>query len=167
MTTTTPPLNPRVIALAHYASRALLENVLARHGATFQQSVTLRLVAVADEPVDRDRLVDGVVGALKIDTTEAHSVVDELIAAKLLAPQEPSRVRITDAGRELYDVITAGTSPITARIYAGIPTEDLVAAGRVLTLITERADAELAALTHVTHQPTNHVTHHVTHHVTK
>jgi DNA-binding MarR family transcriptional regulator len=146
MTTTTALLNPRVIALAHYASRALLENVLARHGATFQQSVTLRLVAVADEAVGRDRLVDGVVGALKIDAAEAHSVVDELIAAGLLAPQESSRVRITDAGRELYDRTTAETAPLTARVYADIPTEDLAAAGRVLSLITERADAELAAL---------------------
>ncbi|MEY9996478.1 DNA-binding MarR family transcriptional regulator [Streptomyces sp. V4I8] len=146
MTTATPLLNPRVIALAHYASRALLESVLARHGATFQQSVTLRLVAIAEEPVVRDHLVGGVVGALKIDAAEAQSVVDELIAAKLLAAHEPSRVRITDAGRELYDTTTAGTAPITARIYAGIPTEDLAAAGRVLSLITERADAELATL---------------------
>ncbi|MFE7277644.1 MarR family winged helix-turn-helix transcriptional regulator [Streptomyces sp. NPDC057623] len=146
MTTTTPPLNPRVIALAHYASRALLENVLARHGATFQQSVTLRLVAVADGPVERDHLVGEVVGALKIDASEAHSVVDELTAAGLLAPQESSRVRITDAGRELYDRTGAETAPITARVYAGIPAEDLAATGRVLSLITQRADAELAAL---------------------
>jgi DNA-binding MarR family transcriptional regulator len=147
MTTTTPLVDPRVIALAHYAGRALLERVLARHDATFQQSATLRLVAVADGPVERDHVVDGVVGALKIDAAEAHSVVDELIAAELLAPQEPSQVRITDAGRELYATTSAETAPITARIYAGIPTEDLAAAGRVLTLINERADAELAALT--------------------
>ncbi|WP_328877607.1 MarR family transcriptional regulator [Streptomyces sp. NBC_00299] len=146
MTTTTPLLDPRVIALAHYASRALLERVLARHGATFQQSVTLRLVNVADGPVERDHLVDGVVGALKIDAAKAHSVVDELIAAQLLAPQEPSRVRITDAGRELYERTSAETAPISARVYADIPTEDLAAAGRVLTLITERANAELAAM---------------------
>ncbi len=146
MTTTTPPLNPRVIALAHYASRALLENVLARHGATFQQSVTLRLVAVADEAVERDHLVGGVVGALKIDPAEVHSVVDELITAGLLAPEEGSRMRITDAGRELYDRTGAETAPITARVYADISSEDLAAAGRVLSLITERADAELATL---------------------
>lgn len=145
MTTTTPLLNPRVIALAHYASRALLENVLARHGVTFQQSVTLRLAAVAGEAVESKDLVGGVVGALKSDAAEAHAVVDQLIAAGLLAPQEPSRVRITDAGRELYDRTTAETAPISARVYAGIPTEDLAAAGRVLNLITERADAELAA----------------------
>lgn len=145
MTTTTPLLDPRVIALAHYASRALLERVLARHGATFQQSVTLRLVNVSDGPVERDHLVDSVVGALKIDASEAHSVVDELVAAELLAPQEPYRVRITDAGRELYERTSAETA-LSARVYADIPTEDLAAAGRVLTLITERANAELAAM---------------------
>ncbi|MFJ8630446.1 MarR family winged helix-turn-helix transcriptional regulator [Streptomyces sp. NPDC093568] len=147
MTTTSPLVDPRVIALAHYAGRALLERGLARHGVTFQQSVTLRLTAVADGPVERSHLVDGVVGALKIDPAEAHAVVDELVAAGLVAPQEPSGVRITDAGRELHERTSAETAPISARIYAGIPREDLAAAGRVLTLITERADAELAAMT--------------------
>lgn len=146
MTTTTPLVGPRVIALAHYAGRAVLENVLARHGATFQQSVTLRLAAVADGPVERDQLVDGVVGALKIDATQVHGVIDELIAAQLLAPDEASRVRITDAGRELYDRTSSETAPISARIYDGIPTEDLAVTGRVLSLITERANSELTTL---------------------
>ncbi|MFC8343134.1 MarR family transcriptional regulator [Streptomyces sp. NPDC057280] len=147
MTTTTPPLlNPRVIALAHYAARAVLEQVLARHDVTFQQSVSLRLAAVADGPMERKELVDGVVSSLKIDAAEASAVVDELIAARLLAPQEPSRVRITDAGRKLYDTTSAETAPLSARVYADIPEEDLAVAGRVLTLITERANAELAAL---------------------
>ncbi|MFJ4199990.1 MarR family transcriptional regulator [Streptomyces sviceus] len=147
MTTTTPVLGPRVIALAHYAARALLENVLARHGVTFQQSVTLRLAAVAAGPVERDHVVEEVVGALKIDAAQAHSVVDELISTGLLAPDASSRVRITDAGRELFETTSAETAPITARVYAGIPAEDLAVAGRVLNLITERADAELSALT--------------------
>ncbi|MGW0914437.1 MarR family winged helix-turn-helix transcriptional regulator [Streptomyces sp. NPDC002784] len=146
MTTTTPLVDPRVIALAHYAARAILERVLARHGMTFQQSVALRLAAVADGPTERAHLVDGVVGSLKIDAADAHGVLDELLAAGLLAPDGPSRVRLTDAGRERFDTTSAETAPISARIYAGIPTEDLAVAGRVLTRITERADAELAAL---------------------
>jgi DNA-binding MarR family transcriptional regulator len=147
MTTTAPPvLNPRVIALAHYAARALLESVLARHGMTFQQSVTLRVVAVGDGAIETKNLVDGVVGSLKIDAAEARSVVDELIAAGLLAPDGPSLVRITDAGRQRFEATSAETAPFTARVYAGIPAEDLAVAGRVLSLITERADAELAAL---------------------
>ncbi|EDY58178.1 MULTISPECIES: MarR family winged helix-turn-helix transcriptional regulator [Streptomyces] len=150
MTTTPPVLTPRVLALAHYAARALLENVLARHGVTFQQSVTLRLAAVAEGPVARDHIVEDVVGALKIDLAQAHSVVDELVAKGLVAPQGPfqgsSQLRITDAGRELFETTSAETAPISARVYAGIPAEDLAVAGRVLSLITERADAELAAL---------------------
>ncbi|MEU0407799.1 MarR family transcriptional regulator [Streptomyces griseorubiginosus] len=138
--------NPRVIALAHYAGRALLENALARHGLTFQQSVTLRPAALADGPLDRDRLVADVVGSLKIDAVEAHAVVDELLAAELLAPEGATQVRITRAGRDLYETTSAETAPLTARIYAGIPEEDLAVAGRVLGLITERANRELAAL---------------------
>ncbi|MER7482619.1 MarR family winged helix-turn-helix transcriptional regulator [Streptomyces sp. NPDC126510] len=147
MTITTPLADPRVIALAHYAGRALLENVLARHGITFQQSVTLRLAALADGPVARERLVDGVAGALKIDASEVHGVLDRLIDAQLLAPDGASEVRITDAGRDLYATTSGETAPVTARIYDGIPAEDLAVTGRVLSLITERAGAELAALT--------------------
>ncbi|MFF5570222.1 MarR family transcriptional regulator [Streptomyces luteogriseus] len=146
MTTSTPPVGPRDIALAHYAGRALLETVLARHGITFQQSVTLRLAAVADGPVGREQLVDGVTGALKIDAAEVHGVLDELVAAQLLTPDGSSDVRITEAGRELYATTSGETAPITARIYDGIPAEDLVVTGRVLSLITERAGAELTTL---------------------
>ncbi|MFI7015144.1 MarR family transcriptional regulator [Streptomyces sp. NPDC050164] len=150
MTTGTPLLDPRVIALAHYAGRAVLENVLARHGVTFQQSVTLRLAVVADGPVEREQLVDGVVGALKNDPAEVGGVIDELIAARLLAPAEGPHVRITDTGRELYARTAGETAPFSARIYAGIPEEDLAVAGRVLSLITGRANAELAGLTALT-----------------
>ncbi|MEV0238496.1 MarR family transcriptional regulator [Streptomyces sp. NPDC050674] len=146
MTTTAPHVDPRVIALAHYAGRALLEHVLDRHGVTFQQSVTLRLAALADGPVARERLVDGVTDALKTGAAEVHGVLDELIAARWLAPVGASDVRITDAGRELYATISRETAPVTARIYAGIPAEDLAVTGRVLSLITERAGAELAVL---------------------
>nr|BAJ05876.1 hypothetical protein [Streptomyces sp. SANK 60405] len=155
MTTTPPLVDPRVIALAHYAGRALLENVLARHGITFQQSVALRLAALADGPVARERLVEGVTGALKIGASEVHGVLDQLITARLLTPDgapesastTSSHLRITDAGRELYTTTSGATAPVTARIYDGIPAQDLAVTGRVLSLITERADAELAALT--------------------
>ena len=154
MTTSVPPvtpvpplLNPRVIALAHYAARGILEHVLARHGLTFQQSVTLRLAAVAEGPVERQHLVDGVVDSLKIEAAEADAVVDELIASGALSPQQPSRIRITDAGRQLYETTSAETAPLSARVYEGIPEEELAVAGRVLSLITERANRELAALT--------------------
>jgi DNA-binding MarR family transcriptional regulator len=144
--TPAPALNPRVIALTHYAGRAVLENVLARHGVTFQQSVTLRLVAVADGPVDRERLVGEVVDALKTDEAAVRSVVEELVESRLLTAASTSLLGITDAGRELYRTTSAETAPISARIYAGIPDADLATAGRVLSLINERANTELAAM---------------------
>ncbi|WP_055530696.1 MarR family winged helix-turn-helix transcriptional regulator [Streptomyces graminilatus] len=141
----TPVLDARLIGLAHYAGRAVLENVLARHGVTFQQSVTLRLVAIAEGPVERESLVGEIGGALKIDRAEAHTVVGQLVEGGLLTA-DSTRLTITDAGRELYRITSGETAPISARIYAGIPTEDLAVAGRVLSLIIGRANAELTAL---------------------
>ncbi|MEV3990559.1 MarR family transcriptional regulator [Streptomyces sp. NPDC049837] len=146
MTTTAPTTNGRVIALAHHAGRALLEGVLDRHGATFHQSVTLRAVVVAGGSIGRDELIGDVRGSLKTDASVVRGVIEELTAARLLeeVPAEAPRLRLTDAGRELHEATTAETADISARLYAGIPAEDLAVAGRVLTLVTERANAELA-----------------------
>ncbi|MFD9186822.1 MarR family winged helix-turn-helix transcriptional regulator [Streptomyces phaeochromogenes] len=147
-TPTTPTVNGRVIALAHYAGRAVLERVLARTGNTFYQSVTLRVVAAEDAPVERDKVTAEVTGSLKIEESAVQATIDELVAAKLIeeVPSDGSRLRFTPVGRELYDRVTAETNEISARIYADIPAEDLATAGRVLTLVTERANAELAGI---------------------
>ncbi|MFE6057725.1 MarR family transcriptional regulator [Streptomyces sp. NPDC056431] len=146
-TTTAPRANGRVLALAHHAARARLEGVLTRHGVTFHQSVTLRAVVAAGESLGRDELVGDVTGSLKIDASVVSGVIEELTAAKLLEtdPAGPARVRLTDTGRELYEITSAESAEVSARLYAGITDEDLVITGRVLTLITERANAESAA----------------------
>ncbi|MEV0182338.1 MarR family winged helix-turn-helix transcriptional regulator [Streptomyces sp. NPDC050625] len=146
MTTSAPVVDGRVVALAHYAARAVLERVLSPYDVSFQQFITLRLAAVADGPVERDALIDGVTGAVKVDASDVYVTVDELITAGLLTEEGPSRVRITGAGRELYAKGSAETAAVAARIYDGISEEDRAVAGRVLTLVTERANAELAAL---------------------
>ncbi|MFE2044724.1 MarR family transcriptional regulator [Streptomyces sp. NPDC059477] len=143
--TSAPVLNPSVIGVAHYAGRAVLETVLARHGATFLQLMTLRPVALADGTVERAELIRQVTGSLKTPEAEVDDTIDALVAAGLVAA-DGSGVRATDAGRALHETSGAETRPISARIYAGIPADDLAVAGRVLTLITERANAELAAL---------------------
>lgn len=145
-TTTAPAVNGRVIALAHYASRAVLESVLTRHGLTFQQSVTLRAVALAGGTVGHERLVADVINSLKIEESAVREVVEELTATGILEadPADTSLLRLSAAGRELDDTTAAETAEIAARLYAGIPAEDLAVAGRVLTLVTERANAEPA-----------------------
>lgn len=147
-TTTAPAVNARIIGLAHHAPRALLERVLDRHGVTFHQNVTLRLVAIAAEPVGRDELVGEVTGALKTDDSFVHGVIAELLSAKLLEadPADPSRLRPTDTGRDLHERVAAESGAIAARLYAGIPAADLAVAGRVLTLITDRANTELTGV---------------------
>jgi hypothetical protein len=144
MTTTEPVADARALGLAHYAARAVLESVLDRHGATFQQQITFRLVVVAGQPVEHEALVAQVV-ALKVEAAEARGVIAEL-GAKGLVTVDGSDVRVTDAGRDFYTRVSAETGEISARIWGGIPAEDLAAAGRVLATVTERADAELAAL---------------------
>lgn len=120
--------------------------MLDRHGATFHQSVTLRVVAVEGGSVARDALVRDVTGSLKADESLVHGVIGELTAAGLLEqdPAESSRLRPTAAGRGLCERTTAESAGITARLYAGMPTEDLAVAGRVLARVTERANAEPA-----------------------
>lgn len=144
MTTTTPPVNGQVIGLAHYASRAVLESVLARTGTTFHQSVALRAVADQGCTVERARLVARLTGTLKIEEPAVLRTVDEMASLGLLAEPAVGQVALTEHGRELFERIRTSGNEIAARLYADIPAEDLAAAGRVLTLVTERADAELA-----------------------
>ncbi|MFF5707396.1 MarR family winged helix-turn-helix transcriptional regulator [Streptomyces sp. NPDC012794] len=142
MTTVAPAVNGRLIALAHHSARALVEAALARHDVTFHQGVTLRAVTVAGGSLARDELVAEVTHSLKTDPSVVHGAIDELTRAELLV-REGSLLHLTDAGRDLYDTTAAATAQISARLYAGIPAEDLTVAGRVLTLLTERANAEL------------------------
>lgn len=145
-TTTAPVAGARDLGLAHYAARGVLEHVLARHGITFRQQITLRAALTADTSQTPDDLVTQVQDSLKADPADIRATVDELLVKHLLVANG-AHLRPTDAGRELMAAVGAETAPISARIWGGIPAEDLAAAGRVLALVTERANAELAALT--------------------
>ncbi|MFI1073295.1 MarR family transcriptional regulator [Streptomyces puniciscabiei] len=144
--TTAPVADARALGLAHYAARGVLEHVLSRHGITFQQQVVLRAAVTADAPQTPDDLITQVQGSLKADPADIRATLDELLARQLLNA-DGAHLRPTDAGRELLAAVGAETAPVTARIWGGIPAEDLAAAGRVLALVTERANTELAALT--------------------
>ncbi|MFB6549794.1 MarR family transcriptional regulator [Streptomyces sp. NPDC056405] len=141
-----PAADSRVLGLAHYAARGVLEHVLARHGVTFRQQIVLRAAATTDAPQTPDDVVTQVRSSLKADPVDIRAILDELLARQLLTT-DATYLRPTDAGRELLAAVGAEVAPISARIWYGIPAEDLAAAGRVLALVTERANAELAALT--------------------
>ncbi|MER8032987.1 MarR family transcriptional regulator [Streptomyces bauhiniae] len=145
MTTTGPVTGARDLALAHYAARGVLERVLARHGLTFQQQVALRAAITADAPLTVDDLVAQVQYSLKADVVDIRATLDELLAKRLLVTTGP-HIRPTDAGHELMAAVGEATAPVSARIWGGIPADDLAAVGRVLALVTERANVEFAAL---------------------
>ncbi|HET6859624.1 MAG TPA: MarR family transcriptional regulator [Streptomyces sp.] len=146
MTTTAPATDARALGLAHYAARGVLEHFLAGHGATFQQQIALRAAVTAQTPLTPDDLVAQVRGYLKADPADIRATVDELLAEQLLVA-DGVHLRPTDAGRKLLADIGTEIAPISARIWGQIPADDLAAAGRVLALVTARANAELAALT--------------------
>ncbi|MEU1417837.1 MarR family transcriptional regulator [Streptomyces sp. NPDC005731] len=146
MTHPVPVADGRLIGLTHYASRALLERVLARTGTTFTQSSALRTLADHGGVLDRTSLVSLVRDALRTtDEPEIRTAVEGLVARGMLVASADDRVSLTDRGRELYDGIQGGGKEVASRLYADIPQEDLETAGRVLALVLQRANAELAA----------------------
>jgi DNA-binding MarR family transcriptional regulator len=143
---TTPTLNGQVIGQAEHATRAVLDRLLARTGTTFHQWVALNLTAVSGGAADQAELIGQMTNGLKIDDSAVRATIAELTASKLLEarPGDGSRFALTDAGQARYRQIRTALDGITARLYGDLPAEDLATAGRVLAVVTARADAELA-----------------------
>ncbi|MET8359130.1 hypothetical protein [Micromonospora sp. NPDC005171] len=141
---TVPTLNGQVIGQAHYATRALLERATGPLGLSFGQVVALN--ALAAGPVERAQLVHRMTSTLKVDEPAVRAVIDALVDADLAQVDGPApRLRLTDTGHVTQARVADAVAGITARLYAGIPADEADAAARVLTLVTQRANAELAA----------------------
>ncbi|MEU6218912.1 MarR family transcriptional regulator [Streptomyces sp. NPDC047022] len=141
--TDTPVIDGRLVGLAHYASRALLEQVLTSTGVTFTESAMLRALEDHGGHLDSTVLVTRVTKALgNADGQAAHAAAERLIADGLL-DSATDGVSMTDAGRAVLEEVQAGGRKVAARLYADIPRADLETAGRVLTLVLQRANAEL------------------------
>ena len=148
--TAAPTVNGQVIGQAHYATRAVLEGLLAASGTTFHQSVALNATADSGGSIERHRLVERMTSTLKTDAPTVETVLTGLIAKGLLEeqpgeqPGDVTQLAHTAAGVALHRTHRAGIAEITARLYADLPAEDLAAAARVLTEVTARANAVLA-----------------------
>jgi DNA-binding MarR family transcriptional regulator len=143
---TTPTLTPQVIGQAESAHKPLMDRILARSGTTFPQWVALTIIAADGGAAGLAELTGRMTGALKIDSATAAAAVAGLTASGLLEelPGERPGAGLTDAGQARYRQIRAAVDEVTTRLYGGIPADDLATAGRVLTIITARANAELA-----------------------
>ena len=139
---TYPSLNTQVIGQAESALGAILDPLLARTGTTFRQWLVLTVTAASGADIDRGTLVGRIAGARKIAAAEVETAIGELAAAGLA--RADSRVTLTEAGQARYTGIRAALEKITARLF-DFPAEDLATAGRVLVILTARANAELTA----------------------
>jgi hypothetical protein len=140
-----PTLSTRVIGQAEKTLNAILDRQLAGTGLTEPQWVILTLAVTSGGPVDRDQFTRMVADALKISGADAQARVVGLVAAQRLEiTGAGSVVTVTGAAQQLHSQIREAVVGITQRLWGDLPVGDLATAGRVLTIITERANAELA-----------------------
>jgi DNA-binding MarR family transcriptional regulator len=142
----TPTFSTQLIGQTEKTLNAILDRLLAGTGLNEWQWVILTIAVMSSGSVEREAFISRVAGSLKITDAEARRQVDELAAARLLeAPEaDGSAVRVTDAGKQLHGRIRGAVVEITERMWGDLPAEELAAAGRVLTIVLERANAELA-----------------------
>ena len=143
--TTVPTLNGMVIGQAEAATRAVLDNFLAESGTSFLPWVALNLLTLAGGKLAQDERVMRVRRGRKLDAPPALAALNELIAVGHVRQTSgtPPLIEVTASGVALYNRIRSGIDAITDRLYGDLPPDELVTAARVLTILTERANAEL------------------------
>ena len=140
-----PTFSTRVIGQAEKSLNAILGRELAGTGLTEPQWVILTLAVTGGGAADRDRFTSMVADALKISEAEAKARVADMVTAQQLnITGQGSAVTVTDTAQQLHSRIRAAITEITQQLWGDLPAEDLATAGRVLAIITERANAELA-----------------------
>jgi DNA-binding MarR family transcriptional regulator len=147
MSTTTPAFGAQILGQTEKALNAILDRQLAGTGLSEPDWITLTLTAASGGTLGRDQLASQVAGALKVSPAMAQARIDGLAAAQLLQTgggDEPL-VTLTGAGRQLHGQIRGAVSEITERMWGDLPAGDLVTAGRVLSVVLARANAELSA----------------------
>jgi len=137
-----PALSTQVIGQAESALGALLEPLLASGGITFHEWLVLVITAASGGSSERGQLVGRISAARKVDAAAIEAAIAELAAAGMVIDEGP--VEFTDAGRATYQRLRDAVEETTARLF-DFPPADLAAAGRLLSVITERANALLSA----------------------
>ena len=145
---TTPTFDARLLGQTEKAANAILDRLLAGTGVTEPQWIVLSLIATSQEPLDRRGLSERVAGALKQGEGAARARVSELVDAQLIdsADDPGSPVTLTGEGQRLYAGVRGQVVEITRRLWGDLPTEDLAAAGRVLSTVLARAESELRVI---------------------
>lgn len=140
---TDPPFGTQIIGQTEKALNAILDRELTGTGLTEPQWVTLTIAVMSGGTVDRVELASRVAGALKVSHAQAQARIDELATSGLLKANTDRTVSATETGSRLQARIRATVTEITQRLWGDLPPDDLLAAGRVLATVLERANTEL------------------------
>jgi len=141
---TYPTFSPRVIGQAEKTLNAILARQLAGTGLTEPQWVILTLAVTSGETAGREQFTRLVADALKTSETDARARIGDMVTAQQLQiTGEAPAVTVTGPARQLHSRIRTAIAGITQRLWGDLPGEDLATAGRVLAIITDRANAEL------------------------
>jgi len=145
--TPAPSLTGQDIGQAEKATRAVLDRLLAETGTSFNGWVILNDLGAAHPTSTRNELVGRIASGLKIDEQPVRAALAELARQDLIEPTPAAatnpEIRITPAGTTRFHQLQEAIKQITQRLYANLPPQDLATAHRVLTTVTERANAEL------------------------
>jgi DNA-binding MarR family transcriptional regulator len=136
-----PPLSTQVIGQAESALGALSEPLLASTGIAFQQWLVLTVTAASGGSLGRSQLVARIADARKIDGALVDAAIDELAASGLVTAD--GIVTLTTAGQDMYQRVRGALESVTSQLF-DFPPEDLQTAGRVVSIVTARANALLA-----------------------
>lgn len=131
-----PALTPRVIGETEKALNAFLGRLLAGTGVTEPQWVILSVAVAGGGSITPQQAAF----ALKLTEPQAQDQLGQLTAAGYLT----DATSVTQRARDLFARVRNATHEITERLWGDLPAEDLATAGRVLSIVTERANAELA-----------------------
>ncbi|GIJ27441.1 hypothetical protein Vqi01_26030 [Micromonospora qiuiae] len=140
MTTTTPAFGTALIGQTEKALNAILDRQLAGTGITEAQWVTLTLIVVSGENIDRAELIRRISAATQFSPAAVAERVTELTAAGFLRDGGDGRVQVTDEGQARWTNLRTAIGPITQRLWGDLPAEDLATAGRVLGIVLDRAN---------------------------
>jgi DNA-binding MarR family transcriptional regulator len=145
MPTSPPILNTQVIGQAESALGAILDPLLSQADLTPPEWFVLALTTAGGGAVGRDALVGRVAAARKLPEAEVLATIDGLAAVGLVdvQPADQALVTLTGAGRLRYQQVRERVDEITARLFGDLPAADLATAGRVLAIVTDRANAEI------------------------
>ena len=139
----TPALNGQVIGQTQHAIQAVLDVVLVETETSFHQWVLIRQVALSGGSIARRRSRRRAHGRPEDRDGVAVGVLDEVVELGLVDALGDAVV-LTQTGHDRYERIANAGAQITVRLYGDLPPEDLETTRRVLTIIRERANAELA-----------------------